>query len=134
MTVTAPNTQTVGQPLTLTCNATTVQGITSQVDIVWRRGGRILRNERNISPTTVTTTSLVFTDTYTTSQLGSNDNGREYECRIVVRSLVVVRSIDTFTLNVTGMCCNLFSTFLLLPLKSHATQCFLNNSKAFDLF
>ena len=106
MIVTAPNTQTVGQPITLTCNATTVRGITSQVDIVWRRSGRLLRNESNISPITVATTSLVFIDTYTTSPLGTSDDGRQYECRLVVRSPEVVQVTDNFMLDVIGMCNN----------------------------
>ena len=111
MTVIAPNTQTVGQPLTLTCNVTTVRGITSQVDIVWRREGRILRNKKNISLTTMITTSLVFIDRYTTSPLGTSDDGRQYECRLVVRSPEVVRVTDTFTLDVTGMYYKILPTF-----------------------
>ena len=59
--VTAPNTQTVGQSLTLQCVVTTVRGITSRVDIVWRNssGGNELQRKDNVSSTTVDN-SLVY--------------------------------------------------------------------------
>ena len=47
--VTALNTQTVGQSLTLQCEVTTVRGITSRVDIVWSSGGSILRRINDLS-------------------------------------------------------------------------------------
>ena len=64
--VTAPNTQTVGQSLTLQCEVTTVRGITSRVDIMWSSDGTTLRR---INDTTAITmdNSLVYTDSYTIS-------------------------------------------------------------------
>ena len=84
VTVTAPNTQTVGQSLTLECSVTTVRGITSRVDIIWRRASTLLRRADNISPTMIS--SLLYTDTYTISQLSTTDDGREYQCEVVINT------------------------------------------------
>jgi len=101
VTVTAPNTQTVGQSLTLTCSATTVRGITSQVDITWRRDGISLNRSNNISSST-TGNSLVYSDSYTISPLSTDDNGREYECTLVIHSSPVTMFNDTLILDVAG--------------------------------
>ena len=49
--MTAPNTQTVGQSLTLQCEVTTVRGITSRVDIVWSSDGTVLRRMNDATAT-----------------------------------------------------------------------------------
>ena len=102
VTVTAPNTQTVGQPLTLTCNVTTVRGITSAVNMVWRKGRTILQKKRN--PTFILmSSSLVYMDNYTISQLNSDDDGIEYECRLVIRKSPPIKVSSSLTLDVIGM-------------------------------
>ena len=100
--VTAPNTQTVGQSLTLQCEVTTVRGITSRVDIVWSSGGTELQRMNNVSSTTMDN-SLVYTDSYTISQLSTTDEGRVIQCEVVINaSPPVMASVNT-TLDVTGM-------------------------------
>ena len=101
MTVTAPNTQTVGQPLTLTCNVTTVRGITSE--IMWRSDNSIARTIQNPIPTIVDSL-LVYTDTFTISPLRTEDDSRLYECRVIVDTSPVIIVNDTVRLNVIGMC------------------------------
>ena len=101
MTVTSPNTQRVGQPITLTCNATTVRGITSRVGIIWRRDGNNLTSS-DILPTMMDG-SLLYTDTYTISSLSTDDDGRDYECRLVLYVSPVIRDSDIITMDVTGM-------------------------------
>jgi len=101
VTVTAPNTQTVGQALTLTCNITTVRGITSGVDVVWIRGNVDLRTVANISATTMRT-SVTYIDYYTISSLSISDDSRGYECRLVVHASPVIAVNDTIRLDVTG--------------------------------
>ena len=44
-----PNTQIVGQSLTLQCEVTTVRGITSSVDIVWSSDGMVLQTTTNLT-------------------------------------------------------------------------------------
>ena len=99
--VTAPNIQTVGQSLTLQCEVTTVRGITSRVDIVWSSNGAELERMNNVSSTT-TDNSLVYTDSYTISQLSTTDEGRVIQCEIVINASPSVMGSDSITLNVTG--------------------------------
>ena len=101
VTVTVPNTLTVGQSLTLQCNVTTVRGITSSVDIIWRRGNVMLRRTNNISPSMMAT-SLIYTNTYTISLLSTDDDGREYQCEVVINISPPVTATGSVTLDVTG--------------------------------
>ena len=95
------NTQTVGQSLTLQCEVTTVRGITSRVDIVWSSNGTELVRMNNVSSTTMDN-SLVFTDSYTISQLNTTDEGRVIECTVIINASPLVMNSKNITLNVTG--------------------------------
>ena len=99
--VTAPNTQTVGQSLTLQCEVTTVRGITSRVDIVWSSGGTELQRMNDVSSTTMGN-SLVYTDSYTISQLNTTDEDRVIQCEVVINASPLVMANDSITLDVTG--------------------------------
>ena len=99
--VTAPNTQTVGQSLTLQCEVTTVRGITSRVDIVWSSGGTEFQRMNNVSSTTMNN-SLVYTDSYTISQLSTTDEGIVIQCEVVINADPLVMANDNITLDVTG--------------------------------
>ena len=100
--MTAINTQTVGQSLTLQCEVTTVRGITSRVDIVWSSNGAALRRNNDTTATT-RDNSLVYTDSYTISQLNTNDDDRVIQCEVVVNaSPSVLTTSDSITLDVTG--------------------------------
>ena len=99
--VTAPNTQTVGQSLTLQCEVTTVRGITSRVDIVWSSGGTVLRMMNDVSLTTMSN-SLVYTDSYSISQLNTTDDDKVIECEVVINASPSIMASDSTTLDVTG--------------------------------
>ena len=101
VTVIAPNTQTVGQSLTLQCEVTTVRGITSTVDIVWSSGSMELNRTNGVSLTTMGD-SLVYTDSYTISQLNTTDEGRVIQCEVVINASPSVMANDSITLDVTG--------------------------------
>ena len=101
VTVTALNNQTVGQPLTLQCEVTTVRGITSRVDIVWSSGGTELERMSDVSSTTMDN-SLVYTDSYTISQLNTTDEGRVIQCEVVINISPLVMASNSTTLDVTG--------------------------------
>ena len=102
--MTAPNTQTVGQSLTLQCAVTTVRGITSRVDIVWSSGGMELERMNNVSSTAMDN-SLVYTHSYTISQLSTTDDGRVIQCEVVINTSPSVMATDSITLDVTGEYC-----------------------------
>ena len=99
--MTAPNTQIVGQSLTLQCEVTTVKGITSRVDIVWRSGSTELERMNGLTSTTMGN-SLVYTDNYTISQLSTTDEGRVIQCEVVINASPPVMASDSITLDVTG--------------------------------
>ena len=99
--VTVPDNQTVGQSLTLQCNVTTVRGITSRVDIVWSSGGMELNRTNGTSSTTMDN-SLVYTDSYTISQLNTTDEGRVIECEVVINANPPVMASESIAVDVTG--------------------------------
>ena len=99
--MTALNTQTVGQSLTLQCEVTTVRGITSRVDIVWSSNDTELNKTDGLS-SNMMNNSLVYTDSYTISQLSTTDDGRVIQCEVVINGNPSVMANDSITLDVTG--------------------------------
>ena len=102
VTVTAPNTQIVGQSLTLECNVTAVRGVTSRVDIVWSRDYNIMLRRTNNTTPIMMDNSLVYTDNYTIQLLNTNDDNRNYFCEVVINASPVVMATGNTRLNVTG--------------------------------
>ena len=96
--MTAPNTQTVGQSLTLQCEVTTVRDITSTVDIVWSSGGAELERMNGVSSITMDN----YRDSYTISQLSTTDDGGMIQCEVVINASPSVMASDSTTLDVTG--------------------------------
>ena len=80
---------------------TTVRGITSRVDIVWSSGGDELQGMNDVS-SAMMGDSLVYIDSYTISQLSSDDENRTYWCEVVINSSPIVTNNASVTLNVTG--------------------------------
>ena len=99
--MTAPNTQTVSQSLTLQCEVTTVRGITSRVDIVWSSGGTELQRINGVLSTTMDN-SLVYTNSYTISQLSTIDDDRVIQYEVVINASPPVIASDNTILDVTG--------------------------------
>ena len=99
--MTALNTQTVGQSLTLQCEVTAVRGITGRVDIVWSSGGTELQRMNNVS-STMMSDSLVYTNSYTISQLSTTNDSNVIQCKVVINASPPVMATDGTTLDVTG--------------------------------
>jgi len=101
--ITAPNTQIVGQSLTLECGVTTVRGITSRVDIVWGSDhSALLEMIENLNLTVRTPSSTSLTITYNIPQLSTEDENRLYQCEMVINTDPLVVAVSNITLNVTG--------------------------------
>ena len=100
--MTALDTQTVGQSLTLQCEVTTVRGITSRVGIEWRRDGNLLQLTTNSTPSSMTDDLLMHTNSYTIDILSTDDGGRSYDCEVVIYASPLVMVNDSVTLDVTG--------------------------------
>ena len=101
--VTAPDTQTVGQSLTLQCEVTTVRGITSGVDIVWSSGGMELNRTNDVS-SVMMGNSLVFRDSYNISMLTTSDDDRAFQCRGMINVDPSIFADNDLSLNVTSKC------------------------------
>ena len=100
VTVTLPNIQMVGQPLTLECSVTTVRGITSRVDIIWSSDGLELERMEGVNINSTTDNSVVYTDTYTIPRLSTTDNGTVYQCEVMINTDPPVIADNRVTLDV----------------------------------
>ena len=100
--ITAPNTQIVGQSLTLECSVTTVRGITSKVDIVWSlKNGLELKRIAGMNISLEANNSNIFVDSYTIPQLSTFDHDRVYQCEVVINTSPPVMATGRVTLDVT---------------------------------
>ena len=100
VTVTTPNTQIVGQSLTLECSVTTVRGIINRVDIIWSSNGTELERMEGVTVSSTTDNSVVYRDAYNISQLNTTDDGRAYQCEVVINTSPPVMANDSVTLDV----------------------------------
>ncbi|XP_065907794.1 cell adhesion molecule DSCAM-like isoform X2 [Dysidea avara] len=99
--LTAPNTQIVGQSLTLECSVTTVRGITSRVDIIWSSNGVELKKTEGRNDYLAANNSLIYSDTYTITTLNTANEGQQIQCMVMINRLSPVIISDTLTLNVS---------------------------------
>ena len=99
--LTVPNTQIVGQSLTLECSVTIVRGITSRVDIVWSNDGVELQRTNGTNASLSSDFSTMYTSTYTIPLLSTVDDSRVYQCKVVIDTNPPVMVTGSVTLNVT---------------------------------
>ena len=100
--VDAPNIQTVSEPLTLECNVTTVRGITSRLDIVWSSNDMEIKRTEGFESSFTKDNLVIYMDNYTISQLGTIDEGRTYQCVVVINQVLPITVNDSITLDVMG--------------------------------
>ena len=93
---------TVGDPLTLNCTVTTVRGISSSVNIMWYTGGSVVRRVDNLTVAYTDNDSAIYTDLFEISSLTAIDNGRDYECTVMINASRPSVSSDQIVLNFTG--------------------------------
>ena len=81
---------------------TTVRGITSRVDIVWSSDDESeLQTVNGTNASLTTNNSTIYTSTYTIPQLSTLDDGRVYQCEVVINTSPPVMATGSVTLNVT---------------------------------
>ena len=102
MTVTAPVTQIVGQSLILEANVTTVRGITSRIDIEWSIGNMTLQRTEGVNIEYTATDSVLYKDIYNITQVSTFDDGRVYQCKVIINTNPQLMATDSTTLDVTG--------------------------------
>ena len=91
---------TIGDPLTLDCTVTAIKGISSSVDIIWTTGGRVVRRVDNITAD-IENDSAIYTDSFKVT-LSATDNGREYQCTVVINRTQPVNNSDEITVIFPG--------------------------------
>ena len=92
---------TIGDPLTLDCTVTAVRGISSSVDIIWTTGSRVVRRVYNITAD-IENDYAIYTDSFEISSLSAIDNGREYQCIVVINAYQPVYNRNQITLIFDG--------------------------------
>ena len=100
--VNAPDSQIVGEPLTLESSITTVRGITSRVDIVWSSDGLELKRIEGIESSLTKNNSVIYMDSYNISLLSTDDEGRTYQCAVIINQVLAIIVNSSITLDVTG--------------------------------
>ena len=100
--ITVISNQTVGQSLTLESSITTVRGITSRVDIVWSSNGEELRRIKGANVSFTSDSLVTHTDYYTAFQLNTSDDGRVYQCAVLVNKTPPLMADGNITLDVNG--------------------------------
>ena len=108
-----PDSQIVGEPLTLESTITTVRGITSRVDIVWSSDGSELKRIEGIESNSTNNNSVIYMNSYTISPLSTDDEGRIYQCAVIIDQVLVIIVNNSITLDVTGeFYISIFNSFL----------------------
>ena len=92
----------VGQMLTLECSVFTVRGVNSNIDVIWQSDDLELGYSENISVNTTTNNSLLYIDIYTISQLSTADEGKTYQCYVLIDAISPIAAYNNVTLNITG--------------------------------
>ena len=101
--ITNTSSQIVGQSLTLECSVTTVRGITSRVDIVWSSGRIEVEKIEEVNITYTSAGLAVYKTTYTSPQLSTTDDGRVYQCEVVINTSPLIFDSSNITLDINGL-------------------------------
>ena len=102
MTVTAPIAQIVGHSLILVANVTTVRGITSRIDIEWSTENMTLQRIEGVSIISAASDFVAYKDIYNITQVSTFDDGRVYQCKVIINTNPRLLATDSTTLDVTG--------------------------------
>ena len=82
---------------------TTVRGITSRVDIVWSSDGVHLKTIYGVTINMLGQSNAIYSANYTIPLLRSTDDGRVYQCDVVINTSPPIMATDSVTLDVTGL-------------------------------
>ena len=102
VTISASIIQIVGQSLILECSVTTVRGITSRIDIEWSIGNMMLQRTEGVNVTSIASDFVVYKNIYNISQVITFDDGRVYQCKMIINTIPQLMATDNTTLDVTG--------------------------------
>ena len=95
--------QIVGQSLTLECSVTTVRGITSRVSFIWSSNDTVLKVEEMNSQDFTIQNLNIYSSSYTIALLGTQDDGKSYQCEVLIDASPPIIEFGNVTLDVTGI-------------------------------
>ena len=98
-----PDSQIVGQSLSLEFVMTTVRGISSSIDIIWTADGVEIKRTLGASISSLTGNSTLYRDFYNISLLTTAEEGRVYQCEGVINTTPNLTAKSSTTLDVDGM-------------------------------
>ena len=99
--LTAPAVQNFMESLTLTCEVTTVRGITSRVTIIWTSLDNEVGRVENAIGNNSVDSLVVYRDQFFISALTSEDR---YDCRAVINSTSQPQNVASIRLELTCKC------------------------------
>ena len=85
----------------LECSLTAVRGITSRVSIIWRNSDRVVQTITGVNASSLDNNVTVYSAPYTIPLLSTTDDGRVYQCEVVINTSPPVMATDSVELNVT---------------------------------
>ena len=100
--ITDHNDTMVGQPFSLECIITTARGINSLVNIIWRKGNKLVQERENANASLTMFSSVLYKDYLNISQLTTDDNDETYRCEVMINADPPVMANDSYTLHVIG--------------------------------
>ena len=82
---------------------TTVCIIRGEVTIVWSVDGVEFRSTRGIDVSSYSESSVVYVANYTIPHLNASDNGKIYQCKLMIAdSSVLVAAVTNITISLSG--------------------------------
>ena len=92
----------VGQLLIMECNVTTVEYVTSRVDIIWSENNIELTRTEGVNVNSMNNNKTTYVDKYNITQVSTNNDGKVYECKIMINQNPPLIAIAIYTLDVIG--------------------------------
>jgi len=83
----------------LECSVTTFRGITSRIDLEWSFDNTTLQRMEGINQASDT---VDYINTYYISKVSTLDDGRAYQCKVIINTISQLMATDSTTLDVTG--------------------------------
>ena len=107
---------------------TTVRGITSRVDIVWSSDGLESQRINGTKAMLSNNVSVMYTSTYTIPLLSTTDDGRVYQCEIVINTSPSIMDIASIAVDVTGRLISQLNYIISLICFSSCSRCIFNTN------
>ena len=89
----------------LECNITAVRGITSRVDIIWCNSDGVMEINRRVNVSSLNNNVTVYSASYNIPLLRTTDDGRVYQCEVVINTSPPVMATNNIILDVVGKKC-----------------------------